>query len=369
MSPASLERRTNTSCRAMISEATASSSRLAYNRRSVAIWSLRLRPVCSLAPTSPAISVTLRSTAVWMSSSPGSNRNSPASSSAPTWSRAPSSVDTSCSLSRPPLPSPRTWAREPVRSSCASCRATESSVRAGHGSLAAVATLLHRRPRGHAEAPQPYEAFGVLVAEGVRVVVGGQPVVVEAQGAAAAHDSAMPLRFGEEGVQGLLERREPQAVVDQFRPPRLEPDLLVVEVPFKGEVLEVGVGQQQGERPRALVGLTALDPPPTVLHHVEPAEAVRADDPVHLGDQRRRGECAPVHGHRDTGFEGDDQLGRLDSRWTRHRIDVLGGPVPRVLDDPALDGPAPEVLVDRVELLLGHRERDVPLGGVLDAVL
>ncbi len=37
----------------------------------MAIWSLRLRPVCSLAPTSPAISVTRRSTAVWMSSSSG----------------------------------------------------------------------------------------------------------------------------------------------------------------------------------------------------------------------------------------------------------------------------------------------------------
>ena len=43
-----------------------------------------------------------------------------------------------------------------------------------------------------------------------------------------------------------------------------------------------------------------------------------------------------------------------------HRVDVLGRPVPGVLDDPALDGPAPQVLVDRVELLLGHRRSGCP---------
>ena len=39
-------------------------------------------------PTSPAISVTRRSTAVWMSSSPGSNSKAPAANSSSTWSRA-----------------------------------------------------------------------------------------------------------------------------------------------------------------------------------------------------------------------------------------------------------------------------------------
>ena len=44
---------------------------------SSATWSLRLRPVCSLAPVAPAISVTRRSIAVWMSSSVGANANVP----------------------------------------------------------------------------------------------------------------------------------------------------------------------------------------------------------------------------------------------------------------------------------------------------
>ena len=49
---------------------------------SVATWSLRERAVCSLPPTGPTISVSRRSTAMWMSSSSGRNGNSPASSSA-----------------------------------------------------------------------------------------------------------------------------------------------------------------------------------------------------------------------------------------------------------------------------------------------
>ena len=59
-------------------------SRRRNSRRSSATWSLRLRPVCSLAPVGPAISVTRRSIAVWMSSSVGANANVPAASSSST---------------------------------------------------------------------------------------------------------------------------------------------------------------------------------------------------------------------------------------------------------------------------------------------
>ena len=68
---------------------------------SSATWSLRLRPVCSLAPVAPAISVTRRSIAVWMSSSVGANANVPSMSSSST--RASAAVITwrSCSSSKP----------------------------------------------------------------------------------------------------------------------------------------------------------------------------------------------------------------------------------------------------------------------------
>ncbi len=48
---------------------------------SVAIWSLRLRPVWSRPPAAPDISVTRRSIAVWTSSSPGLNSKLPSASS------------------------------------------------------------------------------------------------------------------------------------------------------------------------------------------------------------------------------------------------------------------------------------------------
>ena len=55
----------------MISTATPIRVRRHHRRSAVATWSLRLRPVCNLAPTSPISSVTRRSIAVWTSSSPG----------------------------------------------------------------------------------------------------------------------------------------------------------------------------------------------------------------------------------------------------------------------------------------------------------
>src|SRR4051794_36384375 len=62
---------------------------------SVATWSLRERAVCSRPPTGPTISVSRRSTAMWMSSSSSRNRNSPASSSSATRSSPPSSASRS----------------------------------------------------------------------------------------------------------------------------------------------------------------------------------------------------------------------------------------------------------------------------------
>ena len=119
-------------------------------------------------------------------------------------------------------------------------------------------------PGGDAEAPQPHESLGVLVAEAVGRLVGGQGVVVEPDLAAPAGDDAAarqlaaqphlaghePLALVDEGVERLLERREPQPVVDQLGVPGLEPGLLVGQVPLQGQVLEVGVGHQQGQGAR-----------------------------------------------------------------------------------------------------------------------
>ena len=68
--------------------ATTGSSSLHHSRRSVATWSLRLRPVWRRAPAGPASSVTRRSMAVCTSSSVGAKANVPADSSAATCSSA-----------------------------------------------------------------------------------------------------------------------------------------------------------------------------------------------------------------------------------------------------------------------------------------
>ena len=133
--------------------------------------------------------------------------------------------------------------------------------------------------------------------EGVGGVVGGQPVVVEAERAAPADDEAaaglepqpdlagdVALGGVDEGVEGLLQRRVPHAVVDEVGEAALEPLLLVEQVALEGERLEVLVGLDEGQRAGRLVGLAALDADPTVLDHVEAAPAVGADGVVQLDD-------------------------------------------------------------------------------------
>ena len=97
-----------------IASPSAAPSRRTKSRSAVATWSLRLRPVWSLAPASPASSVTRRSIAVWMSSSVGANTNVPSASSTPTVSSAARIACVSSSVISLTRPSMRTCAREPV---------------------------------------------------------------------------------------------------------------------------------------------------------------------------------------------------------------------------------------------------------------
>ena len=93
-----------------------------------------------------------------------------------------------------------------------------------------------------------------------------------------------PLALVDEGVERLLQGREPQPVVDQLGVAGLEPGLLVGQVALEGQILEVGVGHDQRQGAGALVDLAALDADPAVLDHVDAAPAVGADD---LGRPRR----------------------------------------------------------------------------------
>ena len=83
---------------------------------SVATWSFRERAVCSLPPTGPAISVSRRSIAMWMSSSPSATTNVSASISSRTASSPFSSSVRSSSLMIPLRASIRACARDCSRS-------------------------------------------------------------------------------------------------------------------------------------------------------------------------------------------------------------------------------------------------------------
>ena len=263
-------------------------------------------------------------------------------------------------VSSPPRCRPRTWAWEPATSSAASrtsngrlavkairpsaasassrpCqRVTTPPPAARAGAVARVRPHLAAGPRLHAQAPQADEAGRVLVVEGVGRVVGGQAVVVEADVAAPADHRAPPgrapqadvarhvlLALVDEGVDGLLEGREPHAVVDQLGPAGLEAELLVGQVALQGESLQVLVGLDEGEGAGGLVALPALDADPPVLDHVDPAPPVRPDHGADGRDQLVQGHAHAVDRHRHARLEGDDQLGGLGGGGHGHGEDVL----------------------------------------------
>src|SRR5699024_6971190 len=98
----------------------------------------------------------------------------------------------------------------------------------------------------------------------------------------------------DEGIQGLLQRREPLAVVDQVRPAvadgALEAGLLALE----GDALELLVRGDQRHRARGLVDLTGLDAHQTVLDDVDAADALGAGAAVELLDRLERADGATV---------------------------------------------------------------------------
>jgi hypothetical protein len=87
---------------------------LRYILKSVATWSLRLLPVCSLPPAGPIISVRRNSTLVCMSSRPGSRTNLPFSRSSQILFRPPMTASASSAGIIPQALSILAWAREPM---------------------------------------------------------------------------------------------------------------------------------------------------------------------------------------------------------------------------------------------------------------
>ena len=78
---------------------------------------------------------------------------------------------------------------------------------------------------------------------------------------------------------------EPEAVVDELRPLRLELPLRDRLGLRQDQILERLVRGDQRDRRRHLVDLAALDADGAVLDHVDPPDPVRAGELVQLQDQ------------------------------------------------------------------------------------
>ena len=114
------------------------------------------------------------------------------------------------------------------------------------------------------QAPELHEALGQGLVEGVAGVVGGHAEVVQAGLGAPAGDDGpaavqgephlagdVPLGVVDERVERVLERREPQAVVDQLAPALVDAALEPGQVPLDGDRLQLLVGGDQRDRARA----------------------------------------------------------------------------------------------------------------------
>ena len=130
------------------------------------------------------------------------------------------------------------------------------------------------------------------------VAVRGQRLGVERVLGAAPGDDRRPglerqphlagdelLRLVDEGVDRLARRAEPEALVDELGPARLELALGDELGLRQDEVLERLVRGDQRDRRGRLVDLAALDADGAVLDHVDPADPVGAGEPVQRRDQ------------------------------------------------------------------------------------
>ena len=171
-----------------------------------------------------------------------------------------------------------------------------------------------------------------------------------------------------EGLDGAPERRVPEAVVGQLGEGGVELRLRPRRQAEGGEALEVLVRDDERDGRGALVRLATLDAHHPVLHQIDAAHAVQARELAHPGDEPRRRQLLAVDADRVAGLEADPEETRLGGRilpGLRPGERLLGGLGVRVLEDAALDAPAPEVLVDAERALSGGGDGDAVLGRVV----
>ena len=180
------------------------------------------------------------------------------------------------------------------------------------------------------------------------------------------------LGFGDKGLQCGLQRREPQAVINQFGPAPVGGPLEPAEFAFQRHMLEFGMGGDEHHRAGRLVDLPALDADQTVLNDVKTTHTLGTRAPVQFDDRFEHGDRLAVDGYWPAGLEADDHL--VGSVPVQRRVfgvvvDVLGGRVPEMLQEAGFHGATPHVLIDGERRALGDIDRDRVLLGERNGLL
>ncbi len=141
----------------------------------------------------------------------------------------------------------------------------------------------------------------------------------------------------------------------------------------EAEGLEHLVGRVEDGAAGGLIDAARLHADEPVLEQIDNADAVRAADLIELFDEGHTVHLDAVEAHRHALFKAEGDIGRLVGRLHRrdaHLEDLVElRLVCRILEVEALVAQMPEVLVLAVVGLLGDRNRNVVLRGVLDLVL
>ena len=121
-----------------------------------------------------------------------------------------------------------------------------------------------------------------------------------------------------ESVQCILQRPEPEALINQISPLHLQLTFAAQNIRSQRQALQFLVSLDQQEQPRCFVDLAGFDPHHPVLDHVEPTDAVAARQAVGFADHRHRIQALAIDGDGIASFEGNLDLLRCIRRL-RHR--------------------------------------------------
>lgn len=260
-----------------------------------------------------------------------------------------------------------------------------------------------------AEGVEGDEASGVVlvVALGGVFFHGGDGFVVEREGAAAAcgHDVALVefeadlagdvfLGFGDEGLEGVAFRGEPEAVVDEGGVFGDETVAEVHDLAVHGDAFDLAVGGEEDAAAWGFVDAAAFHADEAVFDHVDPAAAVAAAEGVedlHDAVGREVGEAVfdCERGEAELGEEGVGAVGfeggaetfieeEVDVFWLvrgvfggdAEFVHVAGGGgsgvEPRVFEHACFEADVEEIPVHAVGLFGGSLDGDVVFFGVGD---